>query len=99
MCRPWGEAQTHGRHGKERIATDVDARAAAVDWARLATLGVTFAGGDLDNRPTMSRRTHPFSFPPSRPPPSGPPRPKIPKIKGELQGENPRVTEGQAPEA
>lgn len=28
-----------------RISTDADTRAAAVNWARLATLGVTYTGG------------------------------------------------------
>jgi hypothetical protein len=39
--RGWG-----GRHGRtrglRRIATDLDARAGAINWARLATLGLTF---------------------------------------------------------
>ena len=50
VCRPWGGRKARA-HGKERIATDVDTRAAAVNWARLATLGVTFAGGTWTTAP------------------------------------------------
>lgn len=42
--RSWGGRKARAR-GKARIATDIDTRAAAVNWARLATLGVTHAGG------------------------------------------------------
>ena len=41
--RGWG-----GRRGRtqglQRIATDLDTRAGAINWARLATLGLTFEG-------------------------------------------------------
>jgi hypothetical protein len=42
--RSWGGRKARV-HGKDRIVTDVDTRAAAVNGARLATLGVTLAGG------------------------------------------------------
>ena len=42
--RSWGGRKARVR-GEKRIATDADTRAAAVNWSRLATLGVTFAGG------------------------------------------------------
>jgi len=42
--RAWGGRKARVR-GKTRIATDADTRAAAVNWARLATLGVTHSGG------------------------------------------------------
>ncbi len=42
--RSWGGRKARVR-GTERIATDADTRAAAVNWSRLATLGVTYAGG------------------------------------------------------
>lgn len=42
--RPWGGRKARVR-GKDRIATDADSRAAAVNWSRLATMGVTCAGG------------------------------------------------------
>ena len=42
--RGWGGRKARVR-GKVRVATDVDTRAAAVNWARLATLGVTHHGG------------------------------------------------------
>lgn len=48
--RPWGGRKARAR-GKERIATDVDTRAAAVNWARLATLGVTLIGGTWTTAP------------------------------------------------
>jgi Transposase DDE domain/Transposase domain (DUF772) len=48
--RSWGGRKARVR-GKERIVTDVDTRAAAVNWARLATLGVTFAGGTWTTGP------------------------------------------------
>lgn len=48
--RPWGGRKARVR-GKERIGTDVDTRAAAVNWARLATLGVTFADGTWTTAP------------------------------------------------
>jgi IS5 family transposase len=41
--RGWGGRKARVR-GKTRIATDVDTRAAALNWARLATLGVTHTG-------------------------------------------------------
>jgi len=40
----WGGRKARTR-GKARIATDVDTRAAAVNWARLATLGLHMADG------------------------------------------------------
>ena len=46
----WGGRKARVR-GKERVATDVDTRAAAVNWARLATLGVTFTGGTWTTAP------------------------------------------------
>ena len=42
--RGWGGRKARVR-GRTRIATDADTRAAAVNWARLATLGVTHHGG------------------------------------------------------
>ena len=42
--RPWGGRKARVR-GVARIATDADTRAAAINWARLATLGVTYTGG------------------------------------------------------
>jgi IS5 family transposase len=42
--RSWGGRKARVR-GKTRIATDADTRAAALNWSRLATLGVTLAGG------------------------------------------------------
>ena len=42
--RAWGGRRARVR-GIDRIATDADTRAAAVNWARLATLGVKRAGG------------------------------------------------------
>jgi IS5 family transposase len=41
---PWGGRKARVR-GVVRIATDADTRAAAVNWARLATLGLTHTGG------------------------------------------------------
>jgi len=41
--RTWGGRKARVR-GKTRIGTDADTRAAAVNWARLATLGVTHSG-------------------------------------------------------
>ena len=41
--RGWGGRKARVRGG-QRIATDADTRAAALNWSRLATLGVTFAG-------------------------------------------------------
>lgn len=38
MRRPWGSRKARVR-GKQRIATDVDTRAAVVNWQRLTTLG------------------------------------------------------------
>ena len=40
----WGGRKARAR-GKERIATDVDTRAAALNWARMATLGIGMADG------------------------------------------------------
>jgi hypothetical protein len=40
----WGGRKARTR-GLRRVATDVDTRAAAVNWARLATLGVHWNGG------------------------------------------------------
>ena len=37
--RPWGGRRARTR-GKARIATDLDTRAGAINWARLATLGL-----------------------------------------------------------
>jgi IS5 family transposase len=37
--RPWGGRRARTR-GKERIATDLDTRAGAINWARLAALGL-----------------------------------------------------------
>jgi IS5 family transposase len=42
--RGWGGRKARVR-GKTRVGTDADTRAAAVNWARLATLGVTRIGG------------------------------------------------------
>jgi IS5 family transposase len=42
--RPWGGRKARVR-GMARISTDADTRAAACNWARLATLGITYAGG------------------------------------------------------
>ncbi len=42
--RSWGGRKARVR-GKTRIAADADTRAAACNWARLATLGVTLTGG------------------------------------------------------
>lgn len=42
--RLWGGRKARCR-GLERVATDLDTRAAAVNWARLAVLGLTFANG------------------------------------------------------
>lgn len=42
--RAWGGRKARVR-GMTRISTDADTRAAAVNWARLATLGVTYTGG------------------------------------------------------
>jgi hypothetical protein len=42
--RSWGGRKARVR-GSARIATDADTRAAACNWARLATLGVTHYGG------------------------------------------------------
>lgn len=42
--RAWGGRKARAR-GKARIATDADTRAAACNWARLATLGVTHYAG------------------------------------------------------
>ena len=40
----WGGRKARTR-GKARVATDVDTRAAAVNWARLATLGLGVVDG------------------------------------------------------
>lgn len=42
--RSWGGRKARVR-GLTRIGADADTRAAAVNWARLATLGVTLTGG------------------------------------------------------
>jgi Transposase DDE domain/Transposase domain (DUF772) len=42
--RPWGGRRARTR-GLKRIATDLDTRAAAVNWARLAMLGIANRGG------------------------------------------------------
>ncbi len=41
--RPWGGRQARVR-GRRRIATDVDTRAGAINWARLAVLGLDHDG-------------------------------------------------------
>lgn len=46
----WGGRKARTR-GQARIATDVDTRAAAVNWARLATLGVSMVGGSWAKAP------------------------------------------------
>lgn len=40
----WGGRKARTR-GRQRVATDAETRAAAVNWARLATLGVSFTNG------------------------------------------------------
>ena len=40
----WGGRKARTR-GKERVATDVDTRAAAINWARMATLGLSLVDG------------------------------------------------------
>lgn len=40
----WGGRRARTR-GRQRVTTDVETRAAAVNWARLATLGATFTDG------------------------------------------------------
>lgn len=40
----WGGRNARTR-GRQRVATDLETRAAAVNWARLATLGVSFTDG------------------------------------------------------
>ena len=40
----WGGRRARAR-GVKRVATDADTRAAAINWARLATLGLTFTDG------------------------------------------------------
>lgn len=40
----WGGRNARTR-GRQRVATDVETRAAAVNWARLATLDVSFTNG------------------------------------------------------
>ena len=40
----WGGRNARTR-GRQRVATDVETRAAAINWARLATLGVSFTDG------------------------------------------------------
>jgi hypothetical protein len=37
--KPWGGRRARTR-GKERVATDLDTRAGAINWARLAALGL-----------------------------------------------------------
>lgn len=41
--RSWGGRKARVR-GKDRLTTDADTRAAAINWSRLASLGVTHAG-------------------------------------------------------
>lgn len=48
--RPWGGRRARFR-GQARIATDADTRAAAINWSRLATLGVNFFGGAWTTAP------------------------------------------------
>ena len=40
----WGGRRARTR-GRQRVTTDAVTRAAAVNWSRLATLGLTYAGG------------------------------------------------------
>ena len=40
----WGGRYARTR-GRQRVTTDVQTRAAAINWARLATLGVSFVDG------------------------------------------------------
>ena len=42
--RSWGGRRARVR-GKARVSTDADTRAAALNWSRLATIGVTRSGG------------------------------------------------------
>lgn len=44
VCRLWGGRKARCR-GRERVATDLDTRAGAVNWARLAALRLTFRDG------------------------------------------------------
>ena len=48
--RSWGGRRARVR-GQARIATDADTRAAAINWSRLATLGVTFFAGAWSTAP------------------------------------------------
>ena len=48
--RAWGGRRARVR-GQVRIGTDADTRAAAVNWSRLATLKVSFAGGAWSTAP------------------------------------------------
>ncbi len=48
--RSWGGRRARVR-GQARIATDADTRAAAINWSRLATLGVNFFGGTWTTAP------------------------------------------------
>lgn len=48
--RPWGGRRARVR-SLARIATDADTRAAAINWSRLATLGVSFIGGAWTTAP------------------------------------------------
>jgi hypothetical protein len=48
--RPWGGRRARVR-SQVRIATDADTRAAAINWSRLATLGVTFFAGAWTTTP------------------------------------------------
>ena len=50
--RPWGGRKARVR-GQARIATDADTRAAALNWSRLATLGVNLLRRGVDHRPTV----------------------------------------------
>ena len=48
--RSWGGRKARVR-GQARIATDADTRAAALNWSRLTTLGVTFIAGAWSTAP------------------------------------------------
>ena len=48
--RAWGGRRARVR-GQARIATDADTRASAINWSRLATLGVNFFGGAWSTAP------------------------------------------------
>jgi len=75
--RSWGGRRARVR-GQARIATDADTRAAAINWSRLATLGVNFFGGTWTaaRRERRSTRHHSRLSPPLRDPrtPENPPK-------------------------